>query len=277
MRKILVPCDFSKPSLHAFQFAMDVASRSKGAVVHLLNVIELPVIHDSLLMPVLSFEKAFMDEAKEDVLKRFDKLKVKYAENNVKVVGAVEFGSPVNIIRDFVHEKFIDLIIMGSHGASGVKELFIGTTAEKVVRTSPVPVLVIKDQMKNTIKHIVFPNNLDEDQVDLVMRVKALQNFFKARLHVLWINTPLNFTSDTVTRQKLTDFAEQFDLKNCTLSIFNHDDYEAGILAYAHMVRGNLIAMGTQGRTGLNHFFNGSKAEDVVNHVAVPVWTCLTK
>jgi nucleotide-binding universal stress UspA family protein len=63
MKKILVPCDFSKPSVNAFRFALDVAS-SSGGVIHLINIIELPVLHDSVLMPVLDFEQTFFDELK---------------------------------------------------------------------------------------------------------------------------------------------------------------------------------------------------------------------
>jgi nucleotide-binding universal stress UspA family protein len=61
MKKILVPCDFSKPAINAYRFALDVAQQSKGTV-HLLNVIELPILHDSVLMPVLNFEAQLLEE-----------------------------------------------------------------------------------------------------------------------------------------------------------------------------------------------------------------------
>src|SRR5687768_17449374 len=64
MKNILVPCDFSKPAVNAFRFAIDMAMRSKG-VIYLLNVVELPAIHDPIIMPVVAFEKDFMKELKQ--------------------------------------------------------------------------------------------------------------------------------------------------------------------------------------------------------------------
>jgi nucleotide-binding universal stress UspA family protein len=273
MKKILVPCDFSKPAINAYRFALDIAAQSKG-IIHLLNVIELPVMHDTVLMPVLNFEEELLKDLRESAETRFAKIKDKYKTQNVKIVSQTVFGSVSRMIRDYITKESIDLVVMGSHGASGAREFFIGSNAERVVRHAPVPVLVVKDYYKGHIKNIVFPNTLDtENQEDLVMKVKSLQNFFKAHLHLVWINTPLNFTSDTRTIDRLEAFAKRFMLKDYTISIFNHTDEERGILEFSNMVKGDLIAMGTHGRKGIAHLLNGSLAEDVVNHNKGLVWT----
>jgi nucleotide-binding universal stress UspA family protein len=276
MKKILVPCDFSTNSLQAFRFALDVAKQANGSV-HLLYVIELPVLHDSLLMPTLYFEKEFMKETTENAQKSFEKMITKFNTSNVNVTSHVKFGPINKVILAHTIKHSINLIMMGSHGASGIKEL-VGSNAERLVRTSSVPVLVIKNKIKGPIKRIIFPNALEtETQVDLIMRVKALQAFFKAHLHVVWINTPLGFTPDTITRPKLKALARQFELKNCTLDIFNYTDFEGGINAYTDMMRGDMIALGTHGRTGLAHIFNSSITENIVNHNSTPVWTFVSK
>lgn len=273
MKKILVPCDFSKPAINAFRFALDVATQSKGAV-HLLNVVELPIMHDTVIMPVLNFEAQLLKDLRENAEKHFKKITDKYTAPNVKVVVKTVFGSVSRMIQDYIKEESIDLVVMGSHGANGLREVFIGSNAEKVVRNSPVPVLVAKDYFKGPIKRIIFPNTMDtENQEDLVMKVKALQNFFKAHLHLVWINTPLNFTSDSLTNERLEGFAKRFMLKDYTISVFNHTDEESGILEFSELVKGDLIAMGTRGRKGLAHLVNGSLAEDVVNHNKGLVWT----
>lgn len=273
MKKILVPCDFSKPAINAFRFALDVAMQSKGSV-YLLNAIDLPVIHDPVIMPVLTFEKDFLKEVKEKTLAEFNKIITKYNREGVKVVSNVEFGSPVHMITEFVKRNSIDIIIMGSHGASGFREYFIGSNAEKVVRNSPVPVLIMKDYFKGPIKNIVFPNSLDmENLQELTMKVKALQDFFKATLHILFVNTPTSFTSDTVTLVRLKEFAKRFMFKNFTTNIYNHPNEEDGIIHFTKSIKGNLIAMGTHGRKGISHMLNGSVAEDVVNHTNCPIWT----
>lgn len=273
MKKILVPCDFSKPAINAFRFALDVAAQSKGTI-HLVNVIELPVLHDTVLMPVLNFEQQLFEDLRKSAETRFKKITDKYRAEGVKVVVQTVFGAVSMMIQDYISKESIDIVIMGSHGASGMRELFIGSNAEKIVRKSPVPVLVIKDYIKGPIKSIVFPNTLDtENQEDLVMKVKALQNFFKAHLHLVWINTPLNFTSDSVTSERLEAFAKRFMLKDYTINVFNHRDEEKGILEFANSIKADLIAMGTHGRKGISHLLNGSLAEDVVNHNKGLVWT----
>jgi nucleotide-binding universal stress UspA family protein len=273
MKKILVPCDFSKPAVSAVRFAIDVAKQSKGTV-HLLHVIELPVLHDGVLMPVLNFEEQLLKDLRESAEARFKKIIEKYKTEGVKVIFNVQFGEVFRMIQDYIEKESIDLVLMGSHGASGMRELFIGSNAEKIVRSSPIPVLVMKDYYKGPIKDIVFPNTLDtENQEDLTMKVKALQAFFKARLHIVWINTPLNFTSDKVTNDRLEAFARRFMLKDYTINIFNQTNEEKGIVEFAKSIKGDLIAMGTHGRKGISHLLNGSLAEDVVNHYKGLVWT----
>jgi nucleotide-binding universal stress UspA family protein len=273
MKKILVPCDFSKAAINAYRFALSVAQQSKG-VIHLLHIIELPVLHDTVIMPVLNFEQQLFNDLKQQADTRFSKIIDKYKTEGVKVITKVQFGGVSRLIQDYIEKESIDLVLMGSHGATGAREFFIGSNAEKMVRNSPVPVLVLKDYYKGPVKNIVFPNTLDtENQEDLVMKVKALQSFFKARLHIVWINTPLNFTSDTITNERLQAFAKRFMLKDYTISIFNQTDEERGIVQFSNSIKGDLIAMGTHGRRGISHLVNGSLAEDVVNHYKGLVWT----
>jgi nucleotide-binding universal stress UspA family protein len=273
MKKILVPCDFSKPAINAYRLALDVAGKSKGSI-QLIHVIELPVLHDTVLMPTLYFEKELLKELEEKAASKFKKIIEKYKSGDVKVTWKVAFGAPSKTILDYASEKFFELVIMGSHGVSGLREYFIGSTAEKIIRQSAVPVLITKNYYKGPIKNIVFPNTLDtENQGDLVQKVKVLQSFFKAQLHVVWINTHINFTSDVVTNQRLNAFAKRFSLKDYTLHIFNYPNEENGIIHFTRFVKGDIIAMGTHGRMGITHLLNGSITEDVANHTDSLIWT----
>lgn len=274
MKRILVPCDFSKPSRDAVKFAMDIAAEA-GAEVHLLNVIELPVLHDTLLMPVLNFEASLLEELEEKTERELDKLGAVYKSTRVKVISELAFGVPVERILHYVEITKIDLIIMGSHGAHGLRAFTIGSNAEKIVRRSRVPVMIVKGAASGVVKHIVFPNNLLEIPQNeiLVTQVKALQAFFKATLHILYVNTPLHFTADDITFARLQHFAEHFQLDNFTLNVFNHTDEEEGIRQFTEKVKGELIAIGTHGRKGIAHLVNGSIAEDIVNHSDKLIWT----
>lgn len=273
MKRILVPCDFSTPAVHAFQFALDIATQSKGKV-HLLNVVELPVLHDTLLMPTLNFEEALLKDLRDEAKKSFKKITEKYDGQDVEVTSTVAFGPVYARVVEYINEHDIDLVVMGSHGANGAREFFVGSNAEKIVRNAPAPVLIMKDYYKGPIKHIVFPNKFDaEPQETLVMKIRELQSFFKAHLHLVWINTPINFTSDVVTFKRMEEFAKEFGLTNYTLSVFNARDEEEGIIQFANKVKADMIAMATHGRKGISHLLNGSLAEDLANHHKGLIWT----
>jgi nucleotide-binding universal stress UspA family protein len=273
MKKILVPCDFSDPAVQAFKTAIDIAGKSEGEVV-LLNVIELPVMHESVLMPTLSFEEAFIKDMKAHAEKNFKKMIDKWAKEGPHVSSFIEFGGTTPTIRDFVKDHDIDLIVMGTSGASGVKEFFIGSNTEKIVRTAGVPVMSVKKYTKQSaIKNIVFPTTLEMDQEDITAHVKELQNFFKATLHILFVNTPSSFKRDLEIRTQMKAYAKRFMFKDYTLNVWNDYSEEEGLKNFVMETKADMVAMATHGRRGLNHLMSGSIAEDAVNHIDCIIWT----
>ncbi len=279
MKNILVPTDFSEQSTHAFRTAVEVAARSGGRI-SFLHVIALPVLHDSPLVTIEGLRKPLIDELTEVAHQKINRLVDTFNTSNVKVDHSVVVSNHIpDAILNEINGKDFDLVIMGTKGASGMREWIFGSNTEKVVRTSPVPVIAVKSfKPGQSIKEIIFPNSLDLDnQEELIMKVKAIQEFFGATLHIVWINTPALFQQDNVVRNRLQAFAKRFMLKNYTINVIDYSDEEAGILAFARQLPGDLIAMGTNGFTGLAHLVSGSIAEDVVNHVEIPVWTFRTR
>lgn len=276
MKKILVPCDFSNTAIQAFRFACEIASVSKGEVF-LLNVIELPSMHNSLLVPIQAYEGAFLKEVKSKAHKNFEKMKEKWGKK-VKVHFSVEHGSVTEGVEKFVAKKRVDLVIMGTHGSSGIKEYTVGSNTEKIVRYTKVPVIAIrKTVLVSSLKNIVFPTNLQTINKASIASIKALQGFLKARLHILFVNVPSNFVPDHYTEKRLLEFARQNEFKNCSIHIYNDIDEESGIINFSTKFKNKIIAMSTHGRKGINHLMSGSIAEDVVNHMDCPIWTLTEK
>jgi len=272
MKKILVPCDFSNTAIQAFKFACELASVSKGEVF-LLNVIEFPTIHGSFVVPIHAYENAFLKDIKAKAHKNFEKIKERYGKK-VKIHFSVEHGSVTEGIRKYVDRKRVDLVVMGTHGSSGIKEYTIGSNTEKIVRSTKVPVIAIKKAVNvSSLTNIVFPTNLKATHKDLATAVKALQKYLKAKLHILYVNVPANFNPDRVTESRLLEFAKQHDFRNCAIHIYNDIDEESGIINFSAKFKNRIIAMSTHGRRGINHLMSGSIAEDVVNHVDCPIWT----
>ncbi len=277
MKKILVPCDFSTQAIDAFRVALDIAKQT-GGEIHLINVIEMPVMQDTVLMPTLSFEETLFMEMKANTDKQFEKIKAKYAKDFTNINMTSLYGVTAFTILNYVEENSIELVVIGSKGASGMQEFLIGSNAEKIVRRSQVPVLVVKKYTKvSSIKSIVFPSTLERDHEDLVMKIKQLQNFFDATLHVVYVNTPGHFKRDAVTLKQLKDFVKRFMIKDYTLNIYNDSYEESGVINFTHSISADMIAMGTHGRRGLSHILSGSVTEGVVNHVDCPIWTYTIK
>ena len=277
MKKILVPCDFSDLAVQALQFALQIAKQSNGEVI-LLNVIELPVLRDTMLMPILYFEENYFKDMKVSIEKNFEKLKTKWITEGSKVRSLVECGPTTTTINRIAEETKADLIVMGTHGATGFKEFLVGSNTEKIVRLSSIPVLAVRKSLELThIKNIVFPTTLDPDQHKLLAHIKELQTFFSAKLHLLLVNTPHNLKRIIGEKDMMEAYAKDFDLENYTLNT-RDDFYESdAIMNFTMGIKADMIAMGTHSRKGLAHLFSGSVAEDVVNHIDCPIWTYSVK
>lgn len=274
MKTVLVPCDFSESAVEAFVFGQDIAAASGGDVV-VLHVIDIPVTYESAFgLPPYAFDVAMMKGIEETVRDRFNKMLEKFGKGSSPVRFVTELGAVAPAVRKVIRSEAVDLVVMGTHGASGAKEFFIGSNAEKVVRTSPVPVLVMRKAVPgSSIRNIVFPTEFDLHKSELIAGVKWLQTFFKARLHLLHVVTPARFKSDYEVKFALNTFAERHALNDFTINYLNDMNEVEGILSFAKEIHADMIAMATHGRRGLAHLVSGSIAEDVVNHVECPIWT----
>lgn len=275
--KILVPTDFSEEANHAFEVAVQLARRT-GARVKALHVIEPPVTTGFSAMgtyvPALTIDNVYIVQLMEQSRDRMREL----VENNpypeVQVESGVEVDRVINRIRRTVEEEGIDLVVMGSKGVHGIDEMLIGSNTEKVVRLAPCPVLTVKHRHQTfAVRHILFPTNLDKDLHPVMQWVKEAQQLFKAQIHLLYVNTPGNFGSSRVLRDRMVSFAEQYQLQHYTTDVWNDESEEDGVLHFADQHEIDLILMVTHGRTGLGRLLSGSITEGLVNHSVKPVLT----
>jgi nucleotide-binding universal stress UspA family protein len=205
---------------------------------------------------------------------KFDKFKKLPFFDGIKVIESVQFHYAFKgIIKET--EKFdIDMIVMGSQGASGLQEMFIGSNTEKVVRRSKVPVLVIKEGNDNfDIKKIVFASNFNDECKKTFQKVLDFTNLFRAELSLLYVNTIHNFNTTRVIEERMSDFIKDFKMCKCTKNIYNDISIENGILSFSRELDADLIALNTHGRSGLSQLFNGSIGQELTNHALRPVIT----
>lgn len=269
MKKIIVPTDFSEQAEHALRTAASLARKS-GGEIYLLHLLDLPLHLSTQGSSSLPDAVYFMKIAKE---KYDEALQRDYLEG-ITIHGDVKTGGAFSGIMDTVNQYDADLIVMGSSGASGVKELFIGSNTEKVVRNSEIPVLVIKEGFKPLeIQEFVFATDLGDDSSDALKKAIQFANKVKAELHLLFVNTPSNFMTSKHAEHRMEELMKKMPDANFKFDIWNDVSIEEGVFNFADKYQADLIGMATHGRKGLSHFFNGSVSEDVVNHSKIPVIT----
>jgi len=271
MKKILVPTDFSKESEYALKVAAQLA-KTYGSEIYLVHLLDLPIqeidpLKSTSQLPAAMF---FMEMAN----KKIEALMSRDYLEGLKINVTIKPDNPFNGIINVCKKNKINMVIMGSHGSTGIREVFIGSIAEKVVRHSDIPVMVIKKDHANfSVKQIVFASDFKKESKHTYKQAIEIAKLFKAKIHLLMVNTPTNFITTSDANKRIHEFIKGFSFKNYTVNIYNDESIEIGILNFAGEIKADLIGISTHGRQGLSHFINGSLSEDLVNHAKRPVLT----
>ncbi len=275
MKKILVPCDFSATAKEAFKFGVNIAEKNKSEIF-VLYVVDSAFGNGggSDQSHVTAFNGVFMQKLEEQLHEKFNDMKLEHAPAGSKVTFKIQIGQLTQAIESYILDKKIDLVVMGTHGASGLKEFFVGSNTEKIVRYSKVPVVAVPlGSQFDSIEDIVFPVVPRLHDAGFIHEVKAIQNLYEAKLQILWINTPHVFKSDSDALEDLQEFAEHHHFHNYKLNIRSDYSEQEGIMRFARDIKAGLLFMPTRSRKGLVHWLTGSITENVVNHIQCPVWT----
>ena len=276
MKKILVPYDFTEVAEHALDLACQIADKVDGDIM-ILNVIEHPTADSFKTMGIQSedpMEQLYIKKMYETVQAKLQEVvaQAKYADD--KISTKIQLGNAFNTIIDQITEEKVSLIVVGTEGAEGLNEFFVGSNTERIVRKASCPVISIQDKCEiEPIEKIVFASDFMHSDDGLVAQVKELQQLFQAQLNIVKVNTPASFTSTRHDTKQMQEFVEKYAIENYTSEIYNYKNEEDGIVLYAEDVGADMIALGTHQRKGVGHFLAGSIAEDVVNHAKIPVWT----
>lgn len=270
MKKIIVPIDFSEYSEYALETAAILAKRHNAELIalHMLDLDKGSVTdsadeHNEKMVFFLKLaEKKFEEFLAQDFLE------------GINVTPIVKHFKVFSEVAEVAEEQDADMIVMGSHGASGLSEIFVGSNTERVVRHSEIPVLVVKQKpVKLEFETVTFASDFSEEMVEPY--IKARQLFDNVKL--IHVNVPgEGFRSSSEMETIVANFLKKADGNLDKLNDVHYtSDYtvEKGILNASNLLGADLIAVPTHGRTGLAHFFSGSVSEDIANHATLPVMT----
>ena len=271
MKNILVPTDFSECANNATEVAVSIA-RKTGAKLHIMHIISIPTYESNTSI------QSFHDVAEglfimKHVKKKFEALRKLPLLEGVDWEEVVTFNKVYEAVAKEADSRNADLIVMGSHGTSGAEELLVGSNAERIIRTSKIPTLTIKNRHENfEVKDIVFASNFFEESYDSFVKIKGFAAAFGARIHLLKVVTPNKFETTRYSLGLMDSFVKETNLDlDHTINVYNDDKIENGIHHFSDEISADLIAMETHGRTGLQHMLWGSITENVANHSKMPI------
>ncbi|MBI3500744.1 MAG: universal stress protein [Bacteroidetes bacterium] len=283
MKTILVPTDFSECALYALNYACYLAEKTNSRIIllHVLNVFQIdsPVREGELWMKRqqtaerLTEEVPLMLELLRSVRRKMNALMNLPQCKKISMMDSIETGNIGTRVNASAKKNNADMIVMGTHGTSGLNEIFLGSNAEHVVRDVEIPVLSVKEgHVKPEIKTIVFATDFSEETNLIFPSIKNFAEIFNAEVHLVKISSAPNSAKRGEMKKMLSKFVSGNE-KNISTHFYYHQIKEAGIRYFADAVNADLITLGTHGRHGLALFFRGSVAEDVVNHSPLPVLT----
>ena len=272
MKNIIVPVDFSTHSENALKAAVRIAKQhqAKVTIVHMISFQEANLSKEDK-----SEEGRYLIELTQ---KRFDKFLDKDYLKEVSIQTAVQNYKVFSELNQVAKEHHGDLIVMGSHGSSGVQEVFIGSNTEKIVRTSNIPVLVIKGDKEFAPLKGVFACDFKLESKQVFIKAMTLFKRLQIEVSLLYVNLPASsFQSTNQIDNQIAEFSntltDAYKFAPEEVSIYSDFSVESGVFHFAEKKQADIIGIPTHGRKGLAHFFSGSIGEAMVNHSSLPVIT----
>ncbi len=266
MKKILVPIDFSSKSEEALKVAAKIAKKISGEI-HVLHLLDFPSDQVDMIDGNTIPKGPIAIRLFEQTHEKFDDFLDKDYLNHIPVYENVLVNNPVEGISEFAKKNDIDVIVMGSHGTTGMEDFFVGSNTEKVVRSSKIPVLVVKEPAdKFKIEKVVIAGKFTGKHIDEFKRIMEFLKIFDPEIYLLRVNTISNFKSSLELEEIIDNFIKKVPEYTCLKPvIYNDYTVQEGIFNFADSINADLIAMATNGRQGIMHFLTDSIAERIVN------------
>ena len=289
INQILVPTDFSDNAQHAVDYAVDLAKRC-SAKLHLLHT---PVVPTYLLMD-LSYSPGpeAVTRILNDSQEALDAQAKTIADAGVELFTAIREGTVHEVIRDYAKEHDVDLVVVGTHGRTGVSKLMYGSVTERVIKTVHTPILVVPPGgHEKPPTTIVIAYDFSGPAKRAAEVARAIHGVFGGSLHLVhsYLDVWGEYTDRGAVvgeaaekRREALRLGLQEMLEADSKEIFSTDPQNAqthlvtgdpagGILQIAEDVDATLICAGTTGKSGIERLLIGSVARRLLHESQVPL------
>jgi len=268
MKRIVVAVDFSSGSIHALEYAINIANKVKSEIMMIwVDKTDTPESIYSVL------KKNYRDE----VIKRFNELVDKYQP--VCTGGKLEFklrkGKVYYEIVTTAKTKKAELIVTGSHGVSGFEEYWIGSNANRIVASAGCPVITVRNgfEIKDNLETIVMPIDNSNHTLIKVPFTARIAKIFNAKVHIYAIYT----TNLKTMHHRVENFAEKAmkylakENVSYTLEFVHSQSSTKAAIDYAKGLNADLISIVTEQDERKETGLIAPCAQQLVNHSPIPV------
>ncbi len=273
MKNILIPIDFSEPSKVAAQYALQLAEILK-AKIHLLFVQD-SVPETVAFRNTQQWSAIILENGLEAGKPWVEELKSQ-ASDRVEIIFAAKTGWPIfTVIEHYAADHHIDLIVMGSKGASGVKKVILGSVAASVINHSSVPVIVVPlDYVFKGMKSIIYAT--DMEHLDLqIDKVIEFARTFDAKLHIVHVS-PEGIIEETPVSAKFEQI-QRISTAHEDFHVFKSIPVAKAIEEYVKKEEGDLLVLFTHKLDFFEKLLQTSVTQILASQKQIPILTFIKR
>lgn len=278
---ILAPTDFSDTSLKAFETANFLANFSKGSVTPFHSYIPLSEIDGYFYMGLGVTSQLSNTDLDKMLTEKLNEVADQHIPAALRKPVRLGLGNAANAIENIA--EAYDLIVMGSHGRSGLSRFIMGSVAEKVLRMVSVPVLIVKEDHQLTkLKSVLIPLDLSLNSISVIAFIRNLMGEGSINVHLLHVITTDEYNDDKNARiqahlqesnlQSIIDtHLSEYSSRITYSTLVNRNPAYEEIVNYAHSGDFDMIAMTRVGKSALSYITLGSTTANVIRATDLPV------
>ncbi len=270
MKTILIPTDFSKNSDNAVHFALELNKKLEAKAV-LFHSYVVPAFASDMPV-VMPSDEELKGNAKKGMKNLKEKLQGEYPGMEIETM--ILDGYAEDEIVAATADKKTDLVIMGTQGASGLREVLIGSITAAVMEDTECPVLAIPENASfKGIHKMVFATNYAENDFENIENVIDMARKFDAEVILLHISngdldTAYEFAAIETFKERIR---EDSKYEKVNFKLLESRDVIDGLSFYLDEVRADMLAMSMHHRTFFQKIFNRSKTKRMAFHTHIPL------
>jgi nucleotide-binding universal stress UspA family protein len=271
MKRILFPTDFSEASNNAFVYALKLADAIKAELIT-LHAYELPQLHMGGLPNTLkevydSIELENFENFK-DQIPLLREIAEKHDLGHVKISNILKHGDLIWTIKKVTKEESIDYVVMGTKGATGLKETFLGSNTGSVMTELEAYVIGVPQSSEyNGIQNVVFTTRFREKDLKALKKVIELAKLFDAKVHCLYVKTKKTDVNPVI----IEDWKFLFKDDKVVFHIIEDENVKQTILNFVDSYNVDMLAMLNYKRGFFEELFKQSLTQKLSYHVQVPL------